>query len=88
MKDSFDEAFERLSEAIAMEERRESRCCSALWIFNGVVNYAGAGGELTHQQRNRLREILTKAEGKLAGDREMQQQISPVTLFEGAVRVC
>ncbi len=79
MKDSFDEAFERLSEAIAMEERRNRVAAQPYGvIFNGVVNYAGAGGELTHQQRNRLREILTKAEGKLAGDREMQQQITSV----------
>ena len=47
-------------------------------IFSGVLNYTGAGGELTHQQRNRLREILTKAAGKLPDNREMQQQITSV----------
>jgi hypothetical protein len=78
-KDSFDEAFERLSEAIAMEERRNRVAAQPYRvIFSGVVNYVGAGGELTHQQRNRLCEILTKAAGKLAGDPEMQQQITSV----------
>lgn len=77
--DSFDEAFDRLSEAIAMEERRNRIAAQPYGvIFSGVVNYLGAGGKLNHQQHNRLREILTKAEGKLAGDREMQQQIASV----------
>jgi hypothetical protein len=79
MKDSFDEAFKRLSEAIAMEERRNRVAAQPYGvIFSGVVNYVGAGGELTHQQRNRLREILTKAATKLAGDREMHQHITSV----------
>jgi hypothetical protein len=78
-KDSFDEAFERLSEAIAIEERRNRVAAQPYGvIFNGIVNYDAAGGELTHQQHNRLREILTKAAGKLAGDRDMQQQIMSV----------
>ncbi|WP_371090199.1 SIR2 family protein [Bradyrhizobium sp. WSM2254] len=79
VKDSFDEAFERLSEAIAMEERRNRISAQPYGvIFGGVMNYLSAGGELTHHQHNRLREILTKAEDKLAGDREMQQQIALV----------
>jgi hypothetical protein len=79
MKDSFDEAFECLSAAIAMEDRRNRVAPQPYGvIFNGVVNYVGAGGEPTHQQRNRLREILTKAEDRLAGDREMQQLITSV----------
>ena len=79
MKDSFDEAFERLSEAIATEVRRNRVAAQPYRvIFGGVVNYIGAGGELTHQQRNRLGEILTKAAGMLASDREMQHQITSV----------
>lgn len=79
MKVSFDEAFERLSEAIAMEERRNRVAAQPYGvIFSGVVNYLGGGGELTYRQHNRLREILTKAVGKLAGDKEMQQQIALV----------
>ena len=47
-------------------------------LFSGVVSYLGAGGIVTHQQRTRLTEILTKATQKLAEDREMQQKIASV----------
>lgn len=79
MKKSFDEAFERLSEAIALEERRNRVAAQPYGVvFSGVVNYLVAGGELTHQQHGRLREILGKAATRLASDREMQQQITLV----------
>lgn len=79
MKESFDEAFDRLSEAISLEERR-SRLAAQPYgvIFSGVVNYLGAGGELTHKQHGCIREILTKAETKLKTDREMQDQVAAV----------
>ncbi|MBR0704562.1 SIR2 family protein [Bradyrhizobium diazoefficiens] len=79
MKDSFDEAFEKLSEAIAIEERRNRVSAQPYGIiFGGVISYLGAGGNLSHQQRNRLREILTKATSKLAGDRELEKYIASV----------
>jgi hypothetical protein len=79
IKESFDEAFERLSESISIEERRNRIAGQPYGVmFSGVVNYLDAGGVLTHQQHNRLREILGKAISNLAGDREMQQQITLV----------
>jgi len=79
MIDSFNEAFERLSEAIATEERRNRVAAQPYGvIFSGVINYLGAGGSLNHQQYNRLREILKMAERKLAEERELQQQITSV----------
>jgi hypothetical protein len=79
MKDSFDEAFESLSEAITIEERRNRIAAQPYGvIFGGVLSYLSKGGELTHHQYNRLREVLTKASSKLVGDREMQQQIASV----------
>ena len=79
LKDSFDEAFEKLSDAITIEERRNRVSAQPYGIiFGGVLNYLGAGGDLTHHQRNRLREILAKAASKLAGDRELEQHIASV----------
>jgi len=79
MKESFDEAFGRLSEAISIEERRHRVAAQPYGlVFNGVINYLQAGGHLTHQQRGRLTEILAKAASKLAFDREMQQQATAV----------
>lgn len=79
MKESFDEAFERLSEAIAIEERRNRVAPQPYGVlFTGVPTYLSAGGHLDHQQRARLNQILDKASIKLASDREMQQQVSAV----------
>ncbi len=79
MKASFDEAFESLSEAITIEERRNRVAAQPYGVmFNGVTKYIATSGELTPPQRNRLREILDKAASKLAGDQEMRQQITSV----------
>jgi hypothetical protein len=79
MRKSFDEAFERLSDAIDMEERRNRLAAQPYRvIFSGVLTYLGAGGQMDHKQLTRLNEILAKASAKLNGDREMQQQITSV----------
>ena len=76
MRSSFDEAFDRLSEAIAMEVRRNRIAAQPYGvIFSGVSNYLRAGGALTHQQHHRLRDALTTAKRKLSNNHEMQQQI-------------
>lgn len=80
MKASFDEAFERLSQAIFSEERRKRIAGQPYGvIFNGVVRYLDAGGELTHEQHRQMREeLLPKAAKNLARDFQMQQQITLV----------
>lgn len=76
MKESFNEAFDRLSEAIAIEERRNRVAAQPYGvIFSGVLTYLNAGGELDHKQLIHLNEILAKASTKLSSDREMQQQV-------------
>ncbi|MBO1326187.1 SIR2 family protein [Acetobacter sp. TBRC 12305] len=80
-KMSFDEAFERLSEAISIEERRHRVAAQPYsLIFNGVINYLQAGGDLTHQQRGRLNDIMAKAESKLASELEIHQLAANVRL--------
>jgi hypothetical protein len=79
MKELFDEAFERLSEAISSEQRRHRVAPQPYGVvFNGVINYLQAGGNLTNQQRGRLENILKMAASKFASDREMQQQVIAV----------
>jgi hypothetical protein len=79
MKASFDEAFNRLSEAIAIEERRNRVAAQPYGVlFNGVINYLNAGGKMDHKQVVGLRGIMEKAMAKLSSDREMEQQVIAV----------
>ncbi|MCW1840203.1 SIR2 family protein [Prosthecomicrobium hirschii] len=79
MKKSFDEAFVRLSDAITIEERRNRIAAQPYnLLFNGVLSFLGAGGELDHTQLTRLREILAKSATRHSIEREMQPLIVAV----------
>jgi hypothetical protein len=79
MQESFDLAFKSLSEAIMIERNRARESAHPYEIiFDGVLAYVAARGQLSHQQLKRLREIVARAAEKFAGDQEMQQQVTRV----------
>lgn len=79
LQDSFDEAFIKLSQAVAMEARRERVAAPPFaLLFTGTLRLMDNGGGLSAKQRDSLTLLLVTATQKLSRDPEMQELIGTV----------
>lgn len=72
----FDEAFEKLDEAIALEQKwLRSNVQPYITLFRGVREYLGKGFSLDHKQAEKLDAHLRYAGREFAADRDIQLAI-------------
>jgi hypothetical protein len=79
---AFDEAFERLSEAIDREARWARRAVQPFaTLFSGVLQYNALGGVMTSHQRESLRRNIQIAERVFSRQPELLSNIASIRAF-------